>query len=226
MADNKNVTQEPEANEALDKVTGFWNKYGKQTGIALAAIVVIVGGFFAYKAFVSGPNEQKAQEAIFKAQEYYGQDSIKLALNGDNVNPGFLKVISKYGGTQAGNLANFYAGSCYLKLGDFANAIKYLKDFSTSSKQVQAKAYGLLGDAYAESGKTSEAAEQYVKAGNHFADDDFNSAEYLFRAAFLYQSINKTKEAIDLFKTIKEKYPNSTRGADVEKYLAKLGEVE
>lgn len=226
MADNNIVTQEPEANEALDKVTGFWNKYGKQTGIALAALVVIVGGFFAYKAFVSGPNETKAQEAIFKAEEYFAQDSVKLALNGDNVNPGFLKVISKYDGTAAGELAYFYAGSCYLKLGDYANAIKYLKDFSTSSKQVQAKAYGLLGDAYAESGKTAEAADYYVKAGNHFPDDDFNSSEYLYRAAYLNETNNKTKEAIDLYKSLKEKYPNSTRGADVDKHLAKLGSVE
>ena len=56
-------------------------------------------------------------------------DSVKLALNGDNINSGFAKIISKYSGTKAANLAKFYAGSCYLKLGDFNNAVKYLKRF-------------------------------------------------------------------------------------------------
>ncbi len=44
---------------------------------------------------------------MFKAEEYYRMDSLNLALNGDGQNLGFLKVIDRYGGTDAGNLADF-----------------------------------------------------------------------------------------------------------------------
>lgn len=226
MADVNQIQQTEERNEVVDKMTGFWNKNSKTIVTALAAVIIIVGGYFGYKYFVKEPNEKKASEAIFRAESYYRQDSLKLALNGDNVNPGFVKIASKYSGTKAGNLANFYAGNCYLKIGDYANAIKYLKEFSTNSKQIEARATALLGDAYAESGKKDEAIDLYKKAGLMFEKDDYNSPEYLFRAGLLAESVGKNKDAIEMYKIIKEKYPRSERGFAIDKYLAKLGVTE
>lgn len=221
----QNTHTQVERNDVENKVTGFWAANSKKIVIALVAVIVIVGGFFAYKALIVAPAESKASEALFRAESYYRQDSIKLALNGDNINPGFLKVISKYGGTKAANLAHFYAGSCYIKLGDFNNAVKHLKDFSTGSVQVQARATALLGDAYSELGKNEDAAAAYKKAGTMFEEDEFNSPEYLFRAGYLYESMNKNKEAIEMYKLIKEKYSRSERGFTIDKYLARLGEI-
>ena len=200
-----------------------WDKYGKQLSYALVAIIVLVGGFFAYRNLVSEPNEKQASEAMFRAEEYYRMDSARLALNGDQVNPGFLKIISKYGSTKSGKLAKFMAGSCYLKLGDFNNAVKDLQDFSTSDELLQERAYGLLGDAYSEQNKKEEAAEQYKKAGTYFEKDELFSPEYLFRSGYLYESMGKTQDAIAVYKMIKDKYPASQRGAEIDKYLARLG---
>jgi tetratricopeptide (TPR) repeat protein len=210
----------------VERAQDFWTKYSKPVMIGLAAIVLIVGGFFAYNRFVKGPEEIKANEAVWKAQEYYKIDSFQLALNGDASTPGFLKAISRYSGTKAANLAKFYAGSSYLQLGDYNNAVKYLKDFSTDSKLVQVRAAGLLGDAYAELGKKEEAVEQYKKAGTMLETDDFNSPEYLFRAGYLSESMNKTADAIGFYKKVKEKYPNSQRAYDIDKYLSRLGETK
>ena len=160
---------------------------------------------------------------MFRAEEYYRMDSARLALNGDQVNAGFLKIISRYGGTKAGKLANFYAGDCYLRLGDFNNAVKYLKDFSTPVQQLQERTYGLLGDAYSELNKKEEAVEQYKKAGTFFEKDELFSPEYLFRAGYLYESMGKTQDAIAMYKVIKDKYPNTQRGSEIDKYLARLG---
>ena len=147
-------------------------------------------------------------------------------MQGDNINPGFLKIISRYGSTRAANLATFYAGSCYMKMGDFNNAIKYLKDFSTPALQVQARAYGLLGDAYSELNKKEDAVTAYKKAGTLFEKDDLISPEYLFRAGYLYESMGKNKEAIEMYQMIKDKYPSSQRGYDIDRYLARLGVVK
>jgi len=207
-------------------VEQFWNKYGKLIGYVIGGIVIIIVGFLGYKNFVQEPNEKKAMEAMYHAEEYYRMDSVKLALNGDNINAGFAKIVAKYGGTKAANLASFYAGSCYLKLGDYNNAVKYLKDFSTSAEQLQARAYGLLGDAYSEENKKEDAVDEYKKAGTFFEKDEVLSPEYLFRAGYLYESMGKTKEAIEMYQAIKDKYPTTQRGTDIDKYLARLGVVK
>jgi tetratricopeptide (TPR) repeat protein len=216
---------EEEKNPVAD-IQNMWERYGKQASYVLLTIIVIVAGFFAYRNLISEPNEKKAIEAMFRAEQYYRMDSARLALNGDNINAGFLKVIARYGSTKAGNLASFYAGSCYLKLGDFNNAIKYLKDFSTSVKQLQERDYGLLADAYSELNRKEEAAEQYKKAGTYFEKDELLSPEYLFRSGYLYESMGKTQDAIGMYRLIKDKYPTSPRGADIDKYLARLGSIQ
>ena len=193
----------------VDKWKHFQDKYGRKAAIGLALVLIVILGYFGYKQFVLDPKEKQATEAMFRAEEYFRLDSIRLALNGDAVNAGFVKIISRYRGTKAADLAAFYAGSCYLKLGDFNNAVKYLKDFKTSAVQVQAKAYGLLGDAYSELNKKEEAVEQYKKAGTYFEQDEIISPEYLFRAGYLYESMGKNQDAIAMYELIKTKYPSS-----------------
>jgi tetratricopeptide (TPR) repeat protein len=226
MSEIKHPAHLEDEKNPVAEIQNVWDRYGKQASYVLLAIVVVVAGFFAYRNLVSEPNEKQATEAMFRAEQYYRLDSARLALNGDNINAGFLKVISRYGGTKAANLASFYAGSCYLKLGDYNNAIKYLKDFSTSVQQLQERDYGLLGDAYSELNRKEEAAEQYKKAGTYFEKDELLSPEYLFRSGYLYESMGKTQDAIAMYRLIKDKYPASQRGADIDKYLARLGVVQ
>ena len=209
-----------------EKWKSFQDNYGKKAAIGLSLVLVLILGYFAYKQYIVEPKEKQAQEAMFRAEEYYRLDSVRLALNGDAVNAGFIKIINRFGGTKAANLAGFYAGSCYLKIGDFNNAVKYLKDFKTSSVQVQAKAYGLLGDAYSELNKKEEAVEQYKKAGTSFDQDEIISPEYLFRAGYLYESMGKNDDAIAMYTLIKNKYPASPHGFDIDRYLARLGVVK
>ena len=139
----------------------------------------------------------------------------------------FLKVISKYGGTSAGNLAKLYAGECYVHLGDFQKAIDQLSDFNAKgAKQVEAKVEGLLGDANSELKKNDEAIAHYKTAGTLFPEDQAISSEYLFRGALLAEMNGKTEDAIELYQTIKDKYPRTDKGFVVDKFLARLGVVK
>jgi predicted negative regulator of RcsB-dependent stress response len=221
-----NVTRTTEE-RVVHSTQQFWSKNSKFLVFALIAIVVLIGGWFAYQRYVKTPAEQAAFEAIWPAQENFKIDSFSLALNGNNTkaNPGFLKIIREHGNTKAGNLAKFYAGSCYLQLGDFKNAIKHLDDFSTDQPELALRKAGSLGDAYAELGQNDKAVEQYRKASTTFEDDEINSSEYLFRLGQLYDKMNKPNDAVEALKSLREKYPASMRARDAEKYLAKLGEV-
>lgn len=226
----KNVTETTPATTVIeprrDTAQDFWNRNSKYIVYGFAAIVLLIGGYFIYQSYFKAPQEQKAAEAMWRAEEFYRADSVRLALNGAGANQGFLKIISKYGGTKAGNLARFYAGACYMKLGDFKNAIKHLDEFSTDDELLKVRTAGLLGDAYAETGKKNEAAENYKKAGTLFADDNINSPEYLFRAGLMYETMGKTESAIDMYSIIKQKYPATQRGVEVDKYLARLGKIK
>mgnify|MGYP003524962371 FL=1 len=213
--------------DTLMDAQDFWEKNNKSIIIALSAIIVLAGGYFGYKYLYKQKKKKKGVEAIAKAQQYFANDSLQLALNGDGRNAGFLKVISKYGGTPSGNLAKLYAGETYLQLGDYNNALKYLKDFDANgSVQTQALVYGLMGDALSELKKNDEALENYKKAGTTFEQNQALSSEYLFRAASLYEVMGKNKEAIELFQQLKDKFPRTERGFTAEKYLGKLGATE
>jgi TolA-binding protein len=214
--------QAVETNDALLKAQGFWQKNQKAIIGAAVAVVVVVGGYFGYQNYVVKPKEEQATDAIFKAQQYFGMDSLNLALNGDGANRGFIYVANTYSGTKVGNLAKYYAGVSYLKLGDFNNAIKYLKDFSTDAPQVQMLAYGCLGDAYSSANKVTEAIDSYKKAAATFDKDATNASEYLFRAALLAETANKTQDAIALYKEVKDKFPGTEKGFQADKYLYRL----
>lgn len=208
--------------ETLEVARNFWEKNKKLITGLLAAIVAIVGGWLLYKNLVQKPKEERSAEAIFKAEEYFRNDSLTLALNGDGQNKGFLYVIKNFDGTKAANIAHFYAGVIYLRTNDFNNAVKHLKDFSTESKQIQMIAFGRLGDAYSEQGKKDEAVENYKKAGNYFPQDDYNSSEFLFRAGYLLESMGKNQEAVEVYKQIKEKFPKTEKGFSIDKYIYRL----
>jgi len=214
--------QEVEQNEALRKVETFWQRNGKTLSYILIGLVVVIGGYVAYQNYVVKPKEQKATDLIGNAQQYFAVDSFKTALNGDGQHKGFLYIINNYGGTKTGELAKYYAGVSYLKSGDFNNAVKYLKDFSTDAKQVQLMAYGALGDAYSELKKNEDAIDAYKKASSTFVKDEFNSSEYLFRAALLSETTGKTKEAADLYRELKTKFPKTEKGFQADKYLYRL----
>lgn len=232
MADRKAPTKET---DIVEKLRRFWFAYNKPISYIGSAIIVLFIGWMIYKYMFKIPEQEKADKVVFVTQKYYADftsatDSAKAllaakVLNGDGTNPGALRIINQYSGTPAANLCEYYAGSCYLQLGQFAKSLKYLKDFDANgATQIKSRALGMMGDASAELNKNDDALDYYKKAANVNDKDDYTSSEFLFRAALFAESVGKTKEAIDLFKKIKTDYPSSQKANDVDRYLARLGE--
>ncbi len=228
-------TEKTEVN-VVDRARGFWANFSKPIIYVGGAIILLVGGWLGYKYLIQAPKNQQANDAVFVTQKYFAEfsnapsDSSKKiiaerVLNGDGSNLGALKVISKFSGTDAANLCEYYAGACYLNLKQFDKAIKYLKAYNTEANQIKSRAYGMIGDAYAEQKKNGDAFEYYKKAADVNKKDEFTTSEFLFRAAMFAESIGKTKDAVSLYKEIRDDYPTSDKAANVEKYLARLGEV-
>jgi tetratricopeptide (TPR) repeat protein len=210
--------QQQEKHPFLD----FVKKNQKVLTTLLVAIIVGVAGYFGYTELYQKPREAKAADALFTTERYFALDSSSLVLNGDGVSKGALYVIKEFSGTQAANLAKYYVGVSYFRIGDFNKSIAYLKDFSTNAKQVQAIAYGTIGDAYSELKKNEEAIDAYKKAGTYFPEDEAISSEYLYRAAALLELNGKNEDALAIYKDIKAKYPKSEKGFNADKYIYRL----
>ena len=116
--------------EAFSKTEQFIEQNQKIILIIIGIIIVVILGFFGFKRFYLAPREKEAQGQMFMAQKYFEQDSIRKALNGDGQYLGFLAIIDEYGMTKSSNLSHYYAGMCYLKLGQFESAVEQLKKFS------------------------------------------------------------------------------------------------
>jgi tetratricopeptide (TPR) repeat protein len=200
----------------------FIKKNQKQVVYLFAAIIIAVLGYFGYAELYQKPLEAKAADAMYVAEKYFANDSSELVLNGDGTSKGVLYIIKEFGGTKAANLAKYYAGMSYYRLKDYNKAIDYLKDFSTDAKQVQAVAYGSIGDAYSELKKNDEAIEFYKKAGTHFPEDEAISSEYLFRAASFLELNGKNDAALEIYMQIKKNYPKSEKGFSIDKYINRL----
>ncbi|MGC8803195.1 MAG: tetratricopeptide repeat protein [Bacteroidales bacterium] len=206
---------------ALSSVELFFENNKKIIIIVLVAIVVVVGGFYLYKKAYVGPLEKEAQEQMFMAERYFERDSFNLALNGDGNNWGFLKIIDEYGITSSANLARYYAGICYLHMGNFQAAIDQLKKFHSSDKLVRPIALGATGDAYAELGDYDKALKYYQKAARK-GDNDFTAPLYLMKAAGICELQKKYDKALEIYQTIKKEYPRSNEARLIDKYITRV----
>ncbi|GAB2460095.1 hypothetical protein GCM10011375_10340 [Hymenobacter qilianensis] len=186
----------------------------------LAVVVLAVVGGFAFYTWRNTQNE-KGQAAMYQAVNYWEADSLNKALKGDGQYDGLATITSEYNGTQAANLANFYAGVAALKEGKHQNAIDYLEDFTSDDLLVQARAYSLIGDAYLELNKFKEAADQYEKAANYKSNEYF-SPSYLMKEATARELAKDYEGAIKAYTRIVDEYQNAAEVTEAKQYLARV----
>ncbi len=217
----KDLLENPEViQEKLEGIEHWVEKNPKLLIGVVGVIVLAVGGFFGYRYWV-GNQDAQAQKEMFQAVRYFEADSLNLALNGDGNNLGFLQIVEDYSLTEAGNLANFYAGAIYLKQGKFPLAIFHLEDYKANDLLVQARAYSLIGDAYMEQKSYEDAAKFYEKAAGYKPNKEFTPV-YLMKAGLAYEKLNNTDKAKAAYQTIIDKYWESSELQNAKKFKAKL----
>jgi hypothetical protein len=110
MAKKKKKTENDDlildVESAYSNTENYINNNKKSLSFITGAIILVIGGYLGYNEFYVKPNTQAAVEAMWKAEYYFSVDSFDLAINGDGSHYGFLDVVSEYGGTEQGELAN------------------------------------------------------------------------------------------------------------------------
>lgn len=202
------------------------NQKGIFIGIAVVAIAVVA--YFGIDRYVMAPKETNAAEDMFQAQQYFEQavnaptasDSLfNLALKGGEGKLGFLGIIENHSGTDAANLAEYYAGTSYLNIGKYKEAVEHLEKFSTKDEVLDAMAKGATGDAFAQLKDNKSALEFYDKAAKATVND-LITPRFLFKAGQTALAMNNKAEALKYFKEIQDKYSTSAEGATIDAYVA------
>ena len=202
----------------------------KEAVFMIIVIILVVAGVLCYNTYVSGPKEQEASTALAKGQDYFAMQQYETALKGDSTGyRGFVNIATDYSGTDAGNLANLYAGLCYAGFDKWNDAVKYLEQYTPSDDQmISPAATAALGNAYAHISQLDKAVE-YLKKAASMADaeaaDNVNnstSPTFLLQAGEILESQGKKEDALKIYQDIKKKYVNSAVYGVIDKYIERV----
>ncbi len=214
-------------NTGLSGIQDRWERMedyfeeNKKVATALTVIIaLLVGGFIAFKYWYIPSQEQDAEMAMRRAQNYFEADSVNRAIKGDGANLGFQDIADQYSWTPAGKLANYYLGLCYYQKGNYQQAIDNLEKFNAHDVLVSANSAGVEGDAEMQLNNTDKAIEYYMEAVKR-SDNDYTAPLFMKKAAQAYEIKGDYANALNLYQNIKTKYYNYAQANDIDKYIAR-----
>jgi len=218
-----NTTDKHFANieEGLSKTEQFVEKNWKIWGSIIALLISIFIGYYFYQNLYKAPRNETAKNQLFIGEQYFEKDSFRLALNGKDNFDGFISISEKYSNTKSGQLATYYAGISYLRIGEYQNAIKMLDKFNSDDALLISIAKTAIGDAFSELGQPKEAIEYYEKSIKTHSNN-ITTPITLMKCAILHESQENYGEAIGCYNTIKEEYPESKLADNIDKYIEKV----
>ena len=205
--------------EAVSKSELFFQKYGKIIYGCVAAVLLIALAILAYNRFILQPKKEKAQAAMYVAEQRFAAGNFELALNGDDNDMGFEEIIDTYG-VKGGKSVYMYAGACALQTGDFDKAIKYYKKYNGEDKILLARAQAGIGDAYVGLEDYNNALAAYEKAAATI--DNMFAAGYLLKAGQVAEELGDKEKALAFYNKIKDQYPQSAEASDIDKYITRI----
>lgn len=211
--------QEEQVIEKVSSVEKFFNENKKIIWGCLGAAVVAGVAVLCYHKFYAQPQKAEAAEQMFPAEASFRAENYELALNGDGNTLGFNQIIDEYG-SYAGTAVYFYAGVCDLQLGKYEEAVAHLDKYRGKDEILKAKALACKGDAYEGLEKYKDAVSCYEKAAA-VADNMF-AAAYLLKAGIACEELGDSAKALSFYKKIKDQYPQSMEGYDIDKYISRI----
>ena len=205
--------------EAVSKTEKFFNENGKLLSAICVAVIVVCAAVFCWFKFVHEPKVQEAQGQMALAEQTFRAGDYEVALNGDGNVLGFAQIIDEYG-AKAGKAVYFYAGVCELQNGNWEQAIKYLESYKGKDEILAARATACIGDAYVGLENYSKALACFEKAANTV--DNMFAAGYLLKAGAVAEKLGDEAKALAYYKKIKDQYPQSMEGYDIDKYIGRI----
>lgn len=208
------------------KTSGFYYENKKYVNYALTAVVVVA---VAVVIFINNrrTNNEKASTELAKVTALLDAApadpaALHAAVDGrpEQGIMGLKGIVENYGGTDAGELAQYYLAGAYYRLGDWPHALEEYRDFSGGDKL-------LTAGAKAGAAAAQEAMKQYAEAARLYEEaaktdpDGIAAPEYLNSAARCFGAAGNKEEAVRLLKRLKEDFPKSVQARDADRAITR-----
>jgi tetratricopeptide (TPR) repeat protein len=202
------------------RMLGFFNQYNKIIYGVAVGLLLLVAALLAFNKFYIVPQNEKASSLMTAPMAFMMKaDSLSLiiALEGDDDNEGFLSIASSFMFTSTSNTAKYFAGLCYLKLGDKEEALHYLLKFKKKDEIYWYAAQALISDLYDDREELAKAIKYCKKAAE--SNDPYFAPISLFKLGQLYEREENWEKALAAYQTIQDKFYAEYQKMNIDKYL-------
>jgi TPR repeat protein len=213
--------------QVASKTEQFFEQNRKAISIGMGAIVLVLGGFFAFQFLYKKPREVEASNAAIRADLLVEMDSIRLAVMGDANFEGYEAIAANYSGTKVAARAHFWCGVYYRDIAkDYNTALEHFKQASFGDEAMSVELTGCIGDMYIMSNDLEQGAswlEKAAKQANSSASRDFTGPLYNLKASKVYMELGNNSKAIALLQYVVDNYDKrSQEYGEAEKLLSYL----
>lgn len=180
-------------------------------------LVVAIGLIIGYVIY-SGNQEEEAANLLGIAEQELLEGNIAQALHGneEEFTLGFEQIANNYSGTEAGNLAYYYAAVSEYEMGNYESALSYIQEFNAPEGILGVSPISMHANILVEMERYEEAAAQYERAASW--DENTSTTPYnLYKAAEAHMEAGNTEQALAHIDTIIEEYPNSQQIAEAQR---------
>lgn len=207
-------------NAELTHTESFLDKNKKLFLMIGGGVLAILIGFIGYQKFVKEPKEVESQEELWAAFYDFEKDSLDNAINGKDAYLGMADIADEYKGTSGGDIANYSMGIMLMNKGEFSEALDYLKNCDFEDVIIGNLCIGLMGDCSVELGNLEKAAKYFEQAANR-EPNEFSTPMFLKKAGLVREELGDKKTANKHYTKIKENYPKSEEGSNIDKYIGR-----
>lgn len=189
------------------------------------AVVLVVGGAIGWYYYQQS-QERQARNLMSNAETAFLNGNYQTALQGSEeaFTVGFEQIINNFGGTDAGNLARYYAAVCHYNMENYQQALSYMQRYTVPEGIMGVGPISFHAVIHNELGNHSQAAELYVKAAEWDVNESTTPYNYL-EAARSYREAGNTGEARRYAQMIVDEYPQSSQAPEAERMLGMLADA-
>jgi len=186
-------------------------------GVGILVLALAIPGYVYYQQ----QQEEQANELLGQILPAYEQGNMQQALEGTGDRMGLTAIAEEYGGTDAGNLAAFYAARAFYQQGELDRALQYYQQFEKENDFIGASALAAEAAIYEERGAFERAAAHFEEAAEQY-ENELTAPRYLLEAGQTYEAAGSYAEAERVYRRILDEYPDAEQGADAKRYLARV----